>query len=301
MATIHLLIILIILCSIVLIYQYKLLDKVYLKKNIKYKFYSLIILLCFVIFIFNYKYFETFDISNCIVLTYENKTTDISTKNLIQLCKKNNFKCKIIGQNKEWNGWYGRTIEYINELNNIDEDTYVVLSDGRDVLINEDCSTFLKKAIKLCSNKKIVFGAERIYSQDSPKLKKFMDDYSISRTIHDYKYINFGLIFGKSKNIKEFLLKLNIKKDDIDQGLATKEFYDNPDDYILDYDQTIFNNNNPKDCHLKWDKNKNKFKNTITNTYPTFLHFPGQGWDCYKKCSTMLFNNLDYTPIYIYK
>ena len=92
------------------------------------------------------------------LLTYENKE-NTSTKNLIYLCKKNNFDYKIIGQNKEWNGWYGRTIEYINALNSIDENKYVVLSDGRDVLINEDCSSFLNKAINLYSNKKIIFGA----------------------------------------------------------------------------------------------------------------------------------------------
>jgi len=233
----------------------------------------------------------------CLVLTYENKK-NTSTQNLIYLCKKNNFDYKIIGQNKEWNGWYGRTIEYINVLNSIDENKYVVLSDGRDVLINEDCSSFLNKAINLYSNKKIIFGAETLCCgasnilERTAKIKKFIEDYASTRTIYKYKYINFGLMFGTSKNIKNFLLKLNIKPNDEDQGLASFEFYSNPNDYIIDYDQLIFNNNVPEDCDLEWDKNK--FKNTITATYPSFLHFPGKNWNCYSKCADMLFKNEDF-------
>ena len=41
------------------------------------------------------------------------------------------------------------------------------------------------------------------------KIKKFIEDYASTRNI--YKYINFGLMFVTSKNIKNFLLKLNIK------------------------------------------------------------------------------------------
>ena len=304
MITIQLIIILIILYSIIILYNYKLIYKNYFKKKI-YNVYILLILIFFIIYFFNYKSFEGFDNSSCLVLTYENKIEDISSKNLIYLCEKNNFECKIVGQNKEWNGWYGRTLEYINALNDIDENKYVVLSDGRDVLINEDCESFLKKAINLYSNKKIIFGAERMCcgangSQNTDELKHFMEEYSSTRTKYDYKYINFGLIFGTSKNVREFLLKLNINPDDVDQGLATLEFYKNPDNYILDYDQIIFNNNNPQDCHLEWDNNKKQFKNTTTGTYPAFLHFPGKGWGCYSKCADMLFKNENVKPIYNY-
>ena len=84
-----------------------------------------------------------------------------------------------------------------------------------------------------------------------------------------------------------------------DQWLASLEFYNNPNYYILDYDQLIFSNNVLGDCDLEWDKNK--FKNTITATYPSFLHFLGKGWNCYRKCADMLFKNENIKPIYNFK
>ena len=88
---------------------------------------------------------------------------------------------------------------------------------------------------------------------------------------------------------------MNIQPGDTDQSLAVVEFCKNPHKYSLDYNQELFCNNSGE-CNLEWDDNKKKFKHTITNTYPSILHFPGGNWDCYKECAKKLFIDIDADP-----
>jgi hypothetical protein len=249
--------------------------------------------------------------TNFIAITYDNSNTLTNTENLKTLFEKKNYNYIILGKGEKWNGWYGRVKAYskaINDIydNNYDNDNYILLCDGRDVLINENFDEFFEKAVKLCkkNNQKIIFGAERHCCAGNSGInnnnyyKDIMKDIAKNKTQYDYYYLNFGLIFGKIDNIKIFLDTIDIKPNDTDQSLAVIEFCNNNNDkYTLDYNQELFSNNSGE-CKLEWDFNLKKFKHTVTNTFPSILHFPGGNWDCYKKCCEKLYSNFEIEPIF---
>jgi hypothetical protein len=270
----------------------------------------LVIFLFLLCLLFN-NYFKTREYFeqniNFTAITYENSETPTNTDNLKTLFENGGYNYKIVGKNKNWDGWYGRLIDYSKEVDNIytsnNHDHYILLCDGRDVVINEKYDDFIQKAIEMYNknNKTIIFGAERhccagnsgVNSDD--KYKNLMKDIAKDKTENDYYYLNFGLIFGKVADIKTFFEILNIQPGDTDQSLAVVEFCNNPHKYSLDYDQEIFCNNSGE-CKLEWDDNLKKFKNTNTNTYPSILHFPGGNHECYKQCTEKLFIDIDDEP-----
>jgi hypothetical protein len=252
---------------------------------------------------------ERFNNNNkCIALSYDNSTSSTNTDNLINLFENNGYKYKIVGKNKKWEGWYGRTMEYLNTINELiseDSDYYILLCDGRDVLVNENYEIFIEKAIKLYNkHKSIIFGAERHCCagntgiNEDIRYKNKMIDIAKNKTQYDYYYLNFGLIFGKATDIKRFFETIDIKPGGTDQSLAVIEFCKNPDKYWIDYDQEIFSNHSGE-CKLTWDDNAKKYKHSVTNTYPSLIHFPGNNWDCYKDCANNLFKNINSIPVFI--
>jgi len=269
----------------------------------------LLILSLLFIYINCFSFKDGFDTSSFIALSYDNSTIPTNTENLEKLFEKNNYNYKIIGKGKQWEGWYGRTQEYLLYINDIleegNDNYYVLLCDGRDVLINENIDDFIEKAKNICkrTNKSMIFGAERhccagnggINSNDDYKNK--MIEIARDKTKYDYYYLNFGLLFGKVSDIKTFFDKIDVKPGETDQSLAVVEFCNHHDNYHLDYDQEIFSNNSGE-CKLTWDDDKQKFRHSVTNTYPSILHFPGGNWDCYKSCALKLFENADTPPTY---
>ena len=267
----------------------------------------LIILIFYLINIYSLNEIFTNNNEELLVLTYDN-TNDIKkshTENLLNLLNKNNIKNNVIGIGKEWTGWYGRTQEYKEFINNLSDDNmYVVICDGRDVLLNNSNSNeIINKAKQLCDiENKIIFGAEKFCCAGiDDKINRvenmdinipIIDIYSellkniVSNNYPDYKndyfFLNYGQIFGKVKNLKYFYNSLNLVPDMNDQGLAYKFLYDNQDKVFLDNKQELFTNISNGNCPIQFDDNKNKFKQTDTNTYPSFIHCPGGNWECYK-------------------
>lgn len=269
-----------------------------------YKFLFIVVFffILFVIFHLTKTRVETFH--NFFLITYDNEPYyKTNTKNLVYSLNKFKYNYILLGENNIWRGWYGRFQSYFEQLSKMDKEDYVLICDGRDVLINnQKPEEFLKKAEKLCNlEKKIIFGAERhccchiperygrfpsmksnqnlseIYKNFMKKqvYKKF-PDYK-----YDYFYLNFGLFFGKVKNILWMFSNLNMGKKLDDQGMSYIFFYKYPEKIYVDSKQILFGNNGHNDCDLEYYKGK--FKNKITNTYPVFLHFPGYGELCYQK------------------
>ena len=270
---------------------------------------AIILLVIFIFLLFNtyFKRRESFESNNIFTaITYDNSDTPTNTDNLKKLFEQKGYNYKIVGKNTQWKGWYGRVKEYLTAVDDIykyNDDQYILLCDGRDVLINGNYKNFIKKAIKLYNknNKTIIFGAERHCCAGNSGInnddvyKKRMEDIAKNKTKYNYYYLNFGLIFGNIKDIKNLFETMNIQPGDTDQSLAVVEFCKNPHKYSLDYNQELFCNNSGE-CNLEWDDNKKKFKHTITNTYPSILHFPGGNWDCYKECAKKLFIDIDADP-----
>jgi hypothetical protein len=214
------------------------------------------------------------------------------------MLEKNNYNYKFIGVNEKWDGWYGRLNSYLNFIRNLDPDTFLVLCDARDVLINQDSSSFISKAIKMYNNK-VIFGVEMkcctinitfFFNNKSKKRKnkkyiKYMKEKAMEKSGQDYYYsLNFGLQFGKAKDIIKLFELMNIQPGDDDQGLAYKVFYEYPDIIELDYKNNLFSNCvdlEKTDEIYKW--NNNEWISLKTGSVPSFIQTPGKNWECYNK------------------
>ena len=262
-------------------------------------------------------------LDNFVAVTYEN-ADDPQTKNLIHQFEKLNYNYKILGYGENWDGWYGRAMSYINYLKTLPPEIYVLLCDGRDVLINQDYNTFISKALEIRdkNNNKIIVGTEEgccMGSLNSVYKAKninenidFIDLYmkqqkenSLSKKIKNkFYYINFGLLFGKASQLLDLFYLLNIQPGNDDQALLHKIYYENPDLLFLDHNHELFSNashelkgfrvdisKKSNLCYYKWDQSKYMFLNTITNTYPSILQTPGKNWGCYKYLASKLLPN----------
>ena len=139
---------------------------------------------------------------------------------------------KVIGEGEQWDGWYGRTIAYSNYVSQLDDECYVLICDGRDMLINESFSKFFSKAVKLYN--KLIFGTEKYccaginesFRENTIDINipvithyaNFMKDLAKKKNHHLYPYLNYGLMFGKAKDIKKLYRDINIKQGYDDQA-----------------------------------------------------------------------------------
>ncbi len=247
--------------------------------------------------------------NNFIAITYEN-TNDENTKKLIQLYNNFKYNYKVLGIGLNWDGWYGRAKIYEEYLNTLDDDKYVLINDGRDVLINQDFNIFFDKAKKIYEREnKLVIGTELnccagldtlnqddITDKSKPIIeifKEFMEKECYKKIPdykHNYFYINFGLLFGKAKDFKQLFIDLNIKPGLDDQALTQQLFYKNPNKFYLDYNQELFSNM-VYFCDYEWDIKNKMILHTKTNTHPSLLHFPGKNISCYNKTYDKIINH----------
>jgi hypothetical protein len=228
--------------------------------------------------------------------------------------EKNNYNYKLIGNGEKWTSWYGRALGYMSYLKTLPPDTYVLLCDGRDVLINENSKTFLNKALMLRqkNNNQIIIGTEpgcctgnssapyKAYNirpgEDfiAKYMKQQQDNAKSKNVTNNFYYINFGLLFGTANQLYNFIQMLDIKPGLDDQALAHKIYYEHPDLLFLDHNHELFSNASHINfgrviikatdnlCYFKWDPSTNSFMNNVTNTHPSIIQTPGKNWNCYK-------------------
>jgi hypothetical protein len=233
-------------------------------------------------------------------VTYDN---DPGHKNVVNLIKQIELykypNSVILGKGQEWKGWYGRFLVYKRYMQSINPDTYVLLTDARDVVINEPYSIFIAKALELYDNRVIISVEPNCCTPDvtgharssniplyiknhvGQVYKPFME----KRANGAYaKYLNFGLQFGKAKDFVKLFHMMDLQPSDDDQTIMYKLFFDNPDLVKVDYTETIFSNANSKniDCDVyEYDNDTKSFKNSKTNSYPSIIQTPGKYWACY--------------------
>lgn len=271
----------------------------------------LVLLLLFLVFIINSttQRFTNMSTNNFLVLTYDNDINVPNVQNLVKLLDKNNYKYKILGNGEKWNGWHGRLNTYIKFIETLNPDTYLVVCDARDVLINENCETFITKAKKEYNNK-LIFSTEpncctgltgydentQNYISDKNKhmnssnaigiYKEYMRYIAVENSGQDYYcYLNFGLQFGKVKDFLKIYKLMNIQPEQDDQSLAYKILYDHPELAELDYKNKLFSNANSERINFSedfiWDNNRSKWVVTKTGTIPSFIQTPGKYWEAY--------------------
>jgi hypothetical protein len=237
---------------------------------------------------------------------YENSDTPTRTQNLEKLLQAYHYKYEIVGKGHEWDGWYGRVSKYREHINQIEDDeTYVLISDGRDVLINEEYNTFIKKAIDMYKQNgdSIIFSSETGCCNIGGEYKGSREEYiekirNKFRELkpHDnespYIYLNYGVIFGKCKDFKKMYDIMDMQPNYDDQGTIVLRITENKfGDFTLDY-QTYLFSSLVGDQHLDWHDSEHKYFNATTGTYPSVLHFTGKN-SHYESCAKRLFQIKD--------
>ena len=224
------------------------------------------------------------------VFIYENSTEPTRTQNLEKLLTYFGYNdYSILGEGDPWEGWYGRNKKYREAIERLDDDQFVLFSDGRDVIINNYCSEFIDRATHLYDRieKGVIFNSEQYCcnlgkeytgtDEDAEKYKesikaKFMSRAEPYNTI--YPFLNAGVMFGKCRDFKELFSNMDLKPGEDDQGVIMKmHLNDNYDDFYLDYKNDLF-------CvsygELEWDDAKKMYLNPITGSYPFVIHFPAK-------------------------
>lgn len=275
-------------------------NRILFPRGKKTSYVTAVILLCILTFFlfFSASWVEGFSEQQvgCVVVIYENSTKPTRTQNMVKLLQHFHYPYRIVGTGDDWNSWYGRFTKYLETLETIDDDTYVLLSDGRDVLPNEEYSVFLKKAVNMCSRKggAVVFNSEKHccnvgkeFEGSSEERKIYVDELKayfekISPDDTPHKYLNFGMIFGKCHDIKEMFYLMNMMPEYDDQGLITQMIKEQKfTHYYLDYYNELFV---AMFAEPKWDEDRRGFVVPENQAFPSFFHFPGKTqW--YESCA----------------
>ena len=279
--------------------------------SIKLKFFIAIIVLFIILYINIYIYPTVeffYNIEELIAISYETDANNSEVNNLKRVFEKYNYKYKILGNGEVWRSWYGRSKSYSDFINTLDDNIYVVICDGRDVLVNQSSKIFLENGIHMRKKygERIIIGTEKscctgnldiVYrAKNIPEnIVNFQELYMLQQRHNsiknsdndnehdklDFYYINFGLMFGKAIEFKNLFKILNVQPNQDDQALLHKAYYEDPNLLYLDHKQELFSNSSNKICDFIWDLDINGFKNTYTKTTPCFIHIPSRQMECY--------------------
>lgn len=189
------------------------------------------------------------------------------------------YNYEILGRDKKWGGWIFRTNEYLQRIIQEQNAEIIIISDGTDLYFNGPAREAYEKFTE--SKKDVIIGVEQIiaYSKGRHDIYE-MEDFFNKKSNTVLKYPNGGFVIGKRKNMIE-LLTLN--KDNIDDQAGYMDIiYEGL--YHVDLDMTgqfVGNFPNLGDftnhfCSIwKYDKEKNRYYNSVSKEYPVALHFPG--------------------------
>ena len=238
------------------------------------------------------------DATSMTVVVYENSKTATRTRNLEKLLSKFGYNYEVIGKGDPWTGWYGRLRKCREYLNKKNDEEYILFSDGRDVIVDENATSFTEKAIKLYNEKggKIIFNGETLCcvagkefkgtSEEKEeyfeKVQKFFEKIQPHPAPPLYT-LNYGLAFGKTRDFKEMFRIMDLKPDEDDQGVLIQKILEGKfSNYAIDYENTLFGIMFTRPP--EWDTFAKKYANPETKTFPGFLHFPGKSPD-YEDCA----------------
>ena len=244
----------------------------------------------------NYKYC---DVNIPLVLSYENELSINKNAILFQkTLEHHKWEYKFIGEGLKWSGFKDRIYGYNKELNKLNDDKIIILSDSRDVFCLRN-SDFLIEKIKDIVQDKIIISAEMFLSQHmnwnntqiADALLKDPDLFWQGVPLDEYwdyhkinpkpfrKYVNAGLIIGKVKNLKNmfnWLIDNNYNDDQLGISKYTNNF---PHLIHLDYEAKILHTSG---AFVNGSLYNNDIQQKDAPTFHElfgfstyFLHFPG--------------------------
>lgn len=239
------------------------------------------------------------DINVPLVVSYENQLS--VNKNSMMFKKtldRYNWDYEFIGEGLKWNGFKDRIYGYYNELDRLNDNKIVVLSDARDVFCLRNSDFFIEE-IKDIIEDKIIVSAEMFLlghmdwddKQISDALLKDSNFFWQGIPLDEYwnyhkinpkpfrKYVNAGLIIGKVKNLKnvfKWMIENNYEDDQLGMSKYTNQY---PNLVHLDYQATILHTSTAFVNGSLYDNDiQKKDEPTFHELFgfsSYFLHFPG--------------------------
>lgn len=219
---------------------------------------------------------------------YEIQVVTVATEKVdgynrfIDSCNKYNIPCITLGMGKNWEGLDllnspggGHKVtlfkEYINKLNEDNDNRIVIFTDSYDVVFNSNLYDIVNKFINFDCD--ILFAAEIYCWPDKTLIKDYPNTES------KFKYLNSGGIIGNVKSYRK-LLEFSIKNSDDDQLYYTLSFLNkgihlNKLNIKLDYNCEIFQCLNGIFYYIDIEYDRSKIKNSLTNTNPCIIHGNG--------------------------
>jgi GR25 family glycosyltransferase involved in LPS biosynthesis len=240
------------------------------------------------------------DITIPLVLSYENDlSNNQNTKLFKKTLEKHNWEYEFIGEGIKWNGFRDKIIGYYNFLNNnLPDDKIVILSDARDVFCLKKSHFFIEQ-IKDIVEDKIIISSEIFlhghinwteeqvskYISNDPEcfyqgvpLNEYWKFYE-KNPLPFRKYLNSGLIVGKSINIKtalKWIIDNNFNDDQFGFCKYTNKF---PHLVHLDYEANILHTSTSFINGSLYDYNIQKLDaptfHELLGFTNYFLHMPG--------------------------
>lgn len=206
-------------------------------------------------------------------------TREVSEKEIILWKKTADFygyDARIIGRDRKWGGWKGRTALYIEECEKATEVQYIVLSDITDVIFVGPAYKAWNDISKLDN---VLIGGESIMAYLGSKNRYEVENYFVKRGKSRFLFPNGGMLAGPKGKILE-VLKLNSNSKD-DQAGYMDLIMEDKCKINIDYDTVLFGNIPNYHYYTKLEKDfwlqpiRGHFTNPISGHSPSLLHFAG--------------------------
>lgn len=205
------------------------------------------------------------------------------------------YDYEIIGRNTKWEGFGTKIKLYADALKNITS-PYVVMTDCSDLFFVAPSYQMYDNYLR--TNKDLIVGGELYMAypgghHDHNVIESYFN--SISKS--SQKFPNSGFLIGRTYSMNR-LMDLHISYTD-DQGPCFDTIYENRHQLDVDYNTDLIGNipdyhNTEKtkqaDDYFIFDPLNNQYKNVISGSYPSALHFPGGYWSSMNNMYNKVFN-----------
>ena len=190
--------------------------------------------------------------------------SDISkTQTLQESLNKNSWDYEILIHN--WEGFGGKILETYRYLKNNQDIKYFFYTDSYDTIVT---STMNEALTRIKNNDKILLSAERACYPHPEKAERYPYNES------PWHFVNGGGWFCNSDLFCKSVEANGLQVHDVDQVWFTDLFLNNPSYVELDYNCDLFQT--IAFCpESDFDIKEGRIRNTVTNTYPIFIHGNG--------------------------
>ena len=196
----------------------------------------------------------------------------------------------VLGQGDEWKGFGTKIFSYTKYIESLPENDVVVVVDARDVLVNGTVDQFLKEFETLPYYSLLVSAEFGCCSPGDPKVEAETRRWVESLSPNNMnRFLNSGMIAGRAKTFQQIYPFGMTRYDEDDQNSMTNYWIKNPNDIVLDYDETVFSNSTWSPNNNGYDRGDGRWISKHTHNSPIFIQTQNKAWKCYRRVLSMHF------------